>query len=119
MRRAKIVQTKEDTVTVDFTLTVRFLMIPFSHSYTTTYRLEKPKIFIYCREEKLGGFYSFLPVGEKTLLIVSEQAPALEEMGGLIATIVRRVSGAELALTLSPPFVFLDVIKGRAEKRAC
>lgn len=116
MKKAKIVQVEEDIVTVDFTLTVRFLMLPFSHSYTTKYRLEKPKVFIYCNEKlEETGFYSIIPVGEKTLLIVSEEAPSLEEMGGLIALIVRGVPGAELALTLSPPFVLLDAIKERAE----
>ncbi|MBT9146329.1 MAG: hypothetical protein DDT32_00057 [Syntrophomonadaceae bacterium] len=116
MRSSKIVQTKEDTVTVDFTLAVRFLMIPFSSSYTTIFRPEKPKLFIRCPEKsEETGFYGVLSVGEKTLLIISEQAPDLEEMGGLIAAVVRGVPGAELAFTLSPQAILLEAIKERAE----
>ncbi|MBT9132320.1 MAG: hypothetical protein DDT33_00834 [Firmicutes bacterium] len=116
MRSSKIVQTKEDTVTVDFKLAVRFMMIPFSSSYTTIFRPEKPKLFIRCPEKsEETGFYSVLSVGEKTLLIVSEQAPCLEEMGGLVAAMVRIIPGADLALNLSPPLVLLEAIKRRAE----
>lgn len=116
MGRSKIAQREENIVTVDFTLTVRFLVIPFRHSYTTIFSLEKPKVFILCQEKsEETGFYKLLPVGEKTLLIVSEHAPCLEKMGGLIANIVRGVPGAELALHLSPPFVLFEAIKERAE----
>ena len=116
MRKSEIAQREENIVTVDFTLTVRFLVIPFRHSYTTVFKLEESKIFILCPERlEKTGFYKFLPAGEKTLLIVSEQSPCLEEMGGLIATIVRGVPGAELALHLSPPFVLFEAIKERAE----
>jgi hypothetical protein len=115
MTRARIVRREESTVTVDFMLTTRFLMIPFRHSYTTVFKLEKPKILIFNEKLEETGFYKLFPVGGKTLLIVSEEAPSLEEMGGLVATIVRGIPGAELALTLSPPFVLFDAIRKRAE----
>lgn len=116
MTKSKIAQRKENRVTLDITLTTRLLMIPFHYSYTMVYELEKPKVFILCPEKlEKTGFYKLLSMGEKTLLIVSEQAPCLEEMGGLIALIARVVPGAELALHLSPQFVFLEAMRGRAE----
>ena len=123
MLAPKIVSKKNDEVIAEHTVQVKIILgVSASEKYTTRYVFKKPRVYMNDpKKPKIEpGYWEVKPVdgGSKTLLLYTDHAPNLAEMGTMVKTVVRVKPELGLALQVSPVSILVKAMKNRSEELA-
>ena len=123
MLAPKIISKKNDEVIAEHIVQVKIILgVSASEKYTTRYVFKKPRVYMSDpKKPKVEpGYWEVKPVdgGSKTLLLYTDPAPNLAEMGTMVKTVVRVKPELGLALQVSPVSILVKAIKTRSEALA-